>query len=652
MHDYALVVGIEVYGSARVRDLQGPSLDALEFTLWLSETQGIPAGNIALFLNKAAWDIELGDRYSSVLGKVKARGIVIRDSPSRVAISEAFRTNLLSGSDEPGTLWLYWSGHGLTFPPSREALLCAGEELKEPSFIFLSEFRDALRSETYRRFSRQRLIIDACAEYLTPEELNLGSFRNPSTWAVTQAPEQIELDAVAVGSTAQAEPGGSLFTRVMLRELRARGWPSDLRDFHQALETAIRGETKDEARLPRMRIISPRFEAGIDTGTHADECRRLLEMLESCEIPFDAYQPFYLRTMGGLTSDVHVLSAPTLTAMVRELLQLAREAEFGDRSLGLVEFFERIWREFKGRAAPIETWLNQLPAGARLTVREKLDQESADLLLSFQLTESAGNQDGFPVALRADLTDATLSSSLLSWEISDIKDTEALETEARLILTASDAQARRQRGVNLHVQVFANPPLLGVPWHAFRVDPEDKIDEAVFGQLCTFVLRSRARLVRDRKYDLASWKRKALALRKRPCATISFAPAPEWSDAGKQELNDQLAQLEGLLLMSHPLAAPSAPTEGDYKVLTAALRRGVPLACWPVVLPGTQASAGARMADTLRGLFGQCASLAQTPAHFRDARKSEPWARQVALFWDDDDHEKYLILTGEEPRQI
>src|SRR5262249_2315489 len=148
---------------------------------------------------------------------------------SRLAIMKAWREEMLSGPEESGILWLYWSGHGLTFPQGREAVLCADLELKDASYIFLSEFRDSLRSQTFQRFKLQRLIVDACAEYLRPEDLNITSFRNPSTWAITETPDQIELNAVAVGSTAQAEEGGSLFSRLLLRELQQSGWPDDVR---------------------------------------------------------------------------------------------------------------------------------------------------------------------------------------------------------------------------------------------------------------------------------------------------------------------------------------------------------------------------------------------------------------------------------------
>lgn len=652
MADYAMVVGIECYPPVAKR-LQGPSLDALRFALWLSQVAKVPPANIFLVqnMNKSEWKGGDLEAYNRTLRQVEAAGIPIRSDPSRLTIMELWRTELLSGPLEKGTLWLYWSGHGVTFPNNREAVLCADVEEGDPSYVFLAEFRDALRSETYRRFTKQRLIVDACAEYLTPEDLNIAGFRSPRTWTITEAPEQIELNAVAVGSTAVAEQGGSLFSRVLFRQLENMGWPEDPPTFYKALQDGIRAETADASKLPRLRILAPRFEAGIDHGAHAAESTHLLETLGKCSIPFDRYQPFYLRTMGGLTSERSVLSASSLTAMIRELLQLNREPEFGNHSMALVEFLERVNREFKDAAEPIEDWLGKIPVGARATVKKKLEGEASDLVLTMWLKESTSSPDAYPVSIHALLADASFSNEILTWDEPDLASAELLEAQARLILTASDAQARRQKNVRLRVQVFANPPLMGVPIHAYLVDPGDRDDPSEFGRFHSFVLRSRARLLGAPKYEIDTWKQKAQILRQRPCGQIKFQPAPVWSDDRRIELNDRLAEVDGLLVIRDPLAPPSSATEGLYKLLTAAMKRGVPLAIWPVVVAGGKDDPAPDLDRDLRDLFKDGDFLAQTPERFLIARKSKPWARHTALFWDDDDTEKLLNLAGE-PTQL
>lgn len=657
MTDYALVVGIERYQTVHAASLQGPSLDALRFALWLHQAQTIPARNIILIQNKSdLWHDEMEEKYKHILEEVEASGIRVREDPSRQIIEKAWREELLAGPETAGTLWIYWSGHGVTFPPNREVVLCSDVAFKDPSYIFLAEFRDSLRSRLFQRYSRQRLIVDACTEYTKPESLNISSFRNPATWSITETPEQIELNAAPLGKVAQAEEGGSLFSRVLFNELKKAGWPDDLAAFYKALENAVRAQTPGESKLPRIRIMSPRFEAGFDNGRYAEECGKLLEMLSRCKISFDSYQPFYIRTMGRLTSDAQVLSASNLTVMVLELLQLEREAAYGDYAKGLVEFLERIRRHFADRASPIAEWLQKnVPEGARLTINKALDLEAADLVLTVVLQETALNPGGFPVAIHADLSDASFTRKIMQWDFHDLQDYVSLETELRSILNASDAQARRQKEIELRVQIFANPPLMWVPWHALQIDPDDEIDSTTFGELHSFLLRSRARLAQASKYDLSSWKAKAKALRQRRCSQIEFEQAPAWRNEEKKGVNEMLAKVDGLLFFPEILEAPSPSTEGLYKLLTAAMRRGIALASWPVIVADEQNNSKYdpdEFARNLKKLFEACDWLPQTPDHFREARKTESWARQTALFWDDDDADRFFNLLGEEPTQL
>ncbi len=652
MADWALVVGIEQYESRLAPALQGPALDALRFALWLSENR-VPAGNILLFVNQCEWPDAQRARLQEAFDGAAARGIKVRPDPVRTAIMEAWRKEPLSGAQDEGTLWLYWSGHGLAFPEHGHAVLCAGMELCEPSYIFLKEFRDSLRSVLFHRFTRQRLIVDACAEYFSPEALNIRTFRNPFSWTVEYAPDQVELSAVAMGSTATAEEGGSLFSRILFEYLEDRGWPDEPRRLYEDVEKAISAETRDHSKLPRVRIMSPRFEAGIERGNRAEECRRLLQLLWNCRIPLESYHPVYLRTMGDITSDPQVLSASTLTDMVRELLELKREEEFGDRSLGIIEFFERLHQKFENDAKPILEWLKVVPPGALESVREKLKKESRNLVLTIRIDETSFNPNGFPVSLHAMLTDANFTATVRSWDAQDLIDQLAIEKEARFILEWASALARRTEG-ELSVQVFANPPLMGIPWHAIRLDPEDEIDLAVYGQLHSFVLRSRARLTRSAKYDLEGWKQKTKALRIRPCNKVAIIKAPSWTDSGREAINDELARIEGMLLINDALGAPVQASEGLYKVLTAALRRGLSLASWPVRVTDAAGISAFQLEKYLGELLNVPELLAKIPALFLHARKSESWARQTALFWDDNDADVLRIqhLIGDEPDQL
>ena len=134
MADYALVVGIEKYETPAAHWLQGPALDAMRFALWLCKSQKVPAKNIILIHNKSdGWKGDFEKDYQKVLDEVKGLGIEPRDDPSRGSISEAWRTDLPARQGR-GTLWIYWSGHGVTFPSNRDAVLCADLESGNPSF--------------------------------------------------------------------------------------------------------------------------------------------------------------------------------------------------------------------------------------------------------------------------------------------------------------------------------------------------------------------------------------------------------------------------------------------------------------------------------------------------------------------------------------
>ena len=219
---------------------------------------------------------------------------------------------------------------------------------------------------------------------------------------------------------AQAEQGGSLFSRVLFAELKKSGWPDHPSDLQKALDEAIYSETGDKNKFTRVIVRSPGYEGGIELGNHANECKALLEMMWKCKIPFEGYQPAYMRTMGGCTSDPQVLAASSLTDMVRELLELKRE-EFGGHSLALIEFFERVRREFQVNASPIAKWLDAIPPGVSADVKQKLDKESSNLVLTILVKKSKEDQHGFPVSIHADLWDANFSSVVLSWDFPNLQ---------------------------------------------------------------------------------------------------------------------------------------------------------------------------------------------------------------------------------------
>ena len=632
MADYALLIGIECYETKEARKLQGPALDAMRFALWLCTAQNLPPGNILLLLNKHPdWSGDLAEEYDRVLEQLKAAGIEPRQDCSRQAISGALRIELRQ-VQERGTLWIYWSGHGLTFPSNRDVVLCADKEAGDPAFMYLSELRDLLRTDSFSNFKEQRLIVDACAEYIDPQALHILGFREPEKFDITQSPNQVELSAAPMGSKARAQKGSNLFSRMLLARLKSDGWPDDLPAFYRLLDADIAREVGGLDHRPRLRLLSKFREIGLDTGRYAAECREMLEVLNRCEIPFDQYRHPYFETMSRLPDNSRAITASSLTAIVDELLDLDRSELFGGLPEGLVEFACRVRREFKNKADPLDEWLQRrVPAGALATVHTRLNLEKSNLVLTLLVQESALNPSGFPCSIDAHLCDGGFGTVMGRWNKIDLADAAALEVAAREILSRA-GELSSKKSDYLMVQVFANPLHLGMPWQHIRIDPEE---EDVFGERFSFVMRSRARYHRDFKYDLASWRLKSEALRNRLGRDIRFALAPPLEHHAK----DRLAEVDGLLFIRDTLPVCLRSDSSSCKLLVAGLKKGLPLASWrarPIQLQQAEDVADwNEVEQELRILFDHCPNLNEAHAQLREARKSKAWARNTVLFWDD-----------------
>ena len=435
---------------------------------------------------------------------------------------------------------------------------------------------------------------------------------------------------------------------VVFVHLKTYRFPESIKRFpmlpslKQSLETSldVNGE---------LAKIAGAILDGLKRRDHASshpEGEQLLALLAKCEILIDEYRPHYIRTIGPLNADKQVLGEASLPAMIQELLNFPPDPYFAGHTEPLVEFLKRVHCEFKARAAPIGTWLEQVPVGAMQTISERLSQESRNLALTIELIESTANGTGFPVSIQAFLTDAHFATTVRTWSIRDLADVPSLEAGARGLLEDAHVAAHDQ-DVKLSVQVFAKHLLMGVPWHAFRVDLDEvEGDCSEFGEYHPFVLRSRARRLNDKNHAMQEWREKARQLRERGCAEIVFSAAPEWTSGGR-DVSDQLSRIDGMLVLGEPLGPFSEATKGLYQVLGMAIRKGLPLLSWPIVHPCESCHTARDIGRGLGVLFGECGSILDTPERLRKARKSEPWARHTALFWDDDDSETIFKKLSE-----
>jgi hypothetical protein len=577
-----------------------------------------------------------------VLKQLADLGVQPREEPTNAAVRKALREMLAAG--EASTLWLYWSGHGVIFGRDREALLCSDNDVYGPSYIYLSEFRDELRSEDYRQFTRQRLIIDACAQQVTYEDLGIKAVRPPLEFPGTLACDQTVWSAVPAGEKAEASQGSSLFTRNLLAQLKALGgWPDDIQAFYKSTATAVAVESPDSARRPRLRIASKNFEDGLllDNDVRAAECRLMLDLLSHCKIDYDLYLPHYRRTIGKLSPDPKMSGASTLTAMVQVLVEARRDAAFGGFPRPLVEFFSRVVNAYPAKTDAIKKWIDdKVPPGAQETIATELAREKPDLALALLLVESL-TDNGFPVKMSASLTDAGFAHEVQTWPVSELPNQDELQAVTRAILLDARALALKQN-VKLAVHILANPPLLGVPYQAFTVKPADKYDTRAFGQFHPFFLRSRARLQLDPAYDIEGWREKLKALRNRKGSDITFHCVSGVDDS----TFEKLAKLDGLLWIREVVGAV-ADTQA---LLRAALECGLPLVSWRVTPPENDDWEG--FEKKMKGVFEKFAEVCQAPWQFRDERKSEAWARQTALLWDDDDVGQLREFLGEKVTEL
>lgn len=645
MSDYALVVGIETYEAECAPPVQGPGLNALRFARWVNG-QGVPPENILLFHNKCnQWQDELEAAYQKAYQEVIDAKIVPRESPTRAAIEKAWRGELLqSEPDEPGTLWFYWSGHGVAFDEYREALLCSNLAYGDPDLFYVSEFTRSFLSDEYSRFTKQRVIIDACAEQVTYDDLKIKAVRDPMRFRVVLGGDQTVWHAVAKGQKAGVVQDGSRFTEVLLRELkRVGGWPENLQTFYQEISKALADEVKDDSLRPRLAIHSRYFEDGMEGGAGSDapEIRKVLGVLMSCKIPREKYQSLYQRTIGGLSPDERMAEACTLTAMLRVLFDLHPEAELGGLSRALVEFLCRVLRQFPDKTQPLQQWMKSVPQAGRQQVENDLNAEKSDLVLAVMLME-AQSEDGFPAEVRACMTDVDCTRPVKQWPAAGEgvpSLTEFAELQAEVLRIMRDARSLAfEQDVGLAVQIYANPPLLALPYHALPFNPRSPKDYRVFSQVHSVVLCSRARLQRtDQNYDLDSWRAKLKCLKERKGSELLIRHAMGWNE----DVQNEVAQVDGLLVIRDVVGFKRS----EQDLLEGALLCGLPLISWRVEAPADWDD----FENSLTAQFQRLASLRGATEFFRDLRKAQPWARKTALLWDDGEYERLRGLVGEEP---
>lgn len=224
---YALLVAVEKY--AAPWDLPGPLGDVLDYHAWLLG-RGVPAAQIHVLASPM-------DAHKTV---ARQAGVV-----TNPATSVEIRAALDVLRERKGDLlFVIWAGHGVV-NEKQHRLFVADATVVDKRNFSLETLRESLASTYFAGFSRQIIIVDACANYQD------WSFTVPSEPVPRGDPlprEQFLFFAAQPGQVAKTlgiESRG-LFSRELLRKLHdldAAGpdWPPDMRRVAEKVQGVFAG---------------------------------------------------------------------------------------------------------------------------------------------------------------------------------------------------------------------------------------------------------------------------------------------------------------------------------------------------------------------------------------------------------------------------
>lgn len=228
---FVIAVGIESYDFPEW-NLHGPAMDALFICKWVLE-QGVPGGNIQLFLNFAEDENEgkgSTARRNILNGLRKSladQRVVINENPTRFVLDDALSQTKIEKlcSGQFCTFWFYWSGHGVTKDDGSgdRCLLTCDASKRELRTINVSHYAKYLSgTPEFARLKKQIFIVDACGIFLKgelqPISTDRGKFRE--TGAVGH--EQIYSSADGQKAIIPSGEEMSLFTSRLLEQLQKR----------------------------------------------------------------------------------------------------------------------------------------------------------------------------------------------------------------------------------------------------------------------------------------------------------------------------------------------------------------------------------------------------------------------------------------------
>ena len=185
---FALVVGVERYETGAEDDLHGPAMDARRFVGWL-RSRGVPAEQILLFITARP------QNAATLSG-----GGVEAQPATQALVRRALTETLRAKAGD--LLYLFWGGHGVITPRGDRRLFYADATEANPVNLDLDGLLATMRSDFLPGFGLQAGFVDACANFVAPDDAGLPHERLPLGQGVPGR-EQFVLVAAAPGEGAQ-----------------------------------------------------------------------------------------------------------------------------------------------------------------------------------------------------------------------------------------------------------------------------------------------------------------------------------------------------------------------------------------------------------------------------------------------------------------
>lgn len=161
---YALIIGINSYPQlAASWHLRSPVTEARQIARWLLKC-GVPVSQIQCFLAESTAEAAepLRDHHGQELRC---------QQPTTNLIREALVATALPALPEGSTLIFYWAGHGELGPNRTQLLYAQDYSDKVPSVFNFNDIMQVFTAKRWARFTRQILLVNACANLDTNSDL-------------------------------------------------------------------------------------------------------------------------------------------------------------------------------------------------------------------------------------------------------------------------------------------------------------------------------------------------------------------------------------------------------------------------------------------------------------------------------------------------